>query len=75
MEIKEKSVLIDVQGEVQEIPTDAVVVAVGSKSRQMDEISAYCEANVLPMHIIGDALKARRALNAVAEANEVARLI
>lgn len=75
MEIKEKSILIDVQGEVQEIPADAVVVAVGSKSRPMDEIIVYCEENDLPIHIIGDALKARRALNAVAEANEVARLI
>lgn len=75
LEIKENSVLLDVQGEIKEIQADAVIVAIGSKSRQMDPILAYCEEHSLPVHIIGDALKARRALNAVAEANEVARII
>ncbi len=75
LEIKKKSVVVDVLGDIQEVPADSVVVAVGSRSRQMEDIKTYCAENSLPMHVIGDALKARRALNAVAEANEVARLI
>lgn len=75
MEINEKSIVVEVAGELQEIPADTVVVAIGSKSQQFEDIKTYCEENSLPFHVIGDALLARRALNAVAEANVVARLI
>ncbi len=54
---------------------DSVVAAIGARSRNFDNISAFCEKLQFPCHIIGDAVRARRALNAVAEANEVARAI
>ncbi|RAV00548.1 hypothetical protein [Paenibacillus sp. YN15] len=58
-----------------EYPCDSVVVAIGARSRNLAEISSYCNAKGIPCHVIGDAVRARRALNAVAEANEVARAI
>ncbi len=75
IEIKENAVVIDRMGSIEEVPADSVVVAIGAKSRNFDNISAFCEKLEIPCHIIGDAVRARRALNAVAEANEVARAI
>nr|WP_307992071.1 FAD-dependent oxidoreductase [uncultured Niameybacter sp.] len=75
IEIKEKSIVIEKEGKLEEIPCDSVVVAIGSKARDSKEIVDYCEANHIPYHVIGDALAARRALNCIAEAVEVARKI
>lgn len=75
IEIKEHAVVIDSMGKVMEYPCDSVVVAIGAKSRNFENISSYCDEQGIPCHVIGDALRARRALNAVAEANEVARAI
>lgn len=75
IEIKENAVVIDRMGSVETIPCDSVVVAIGARSRNFESISAFCEKHEIPCHIIGDAVRARRALNAVAEANEVARAI
>lgn len=75
IEIKENAVVIDRMGNVEEIPCNSVVVAIGAKSRNFENISTFCEKLEIPCHIIGDAVRARRALNAVAEANEVARAI
>lgn len=74
-EIKEKSIVIEKEGKLEEIPCDSVVVAIGSKARDSKEIVDYCEVNHIPCHVIGDALVARRALNCIAEAVEVARKI
>ena len=74
-EIKEKSILIEKEGKIEEIPCDSVVVAIGSKARDSKEIVDYCEVSNIPCHVIGDALQARRALNCIAEAVEVARKI
>lgn len=74
-EIKEKSILIEKEGKLEEIPCDSVVVAIGSKARDSKEILDYCEISHIPCHVIGDALAARRALNCIAEAVEVARKI
>lgn len=75
VEIKKDAVVIENNGELQEIPSDSVVIAIGAKSRASNDIVEYCEKNNIPHHIIGDAVRARRALNAVAEAAEVARSI
>lgn len=75
VEIKENSVVIDRMGNLEEIPCEFVVVAIGAKSRNFDNIITYCKENNINTHVIGDAVRARRALNAVAEANEVARII
>lgn len=75
IEIKDNAVIVDRMGSLQEIPCDYVVSAVGAKSRGFDDIREYCGKEEIPLHIIGDAQRARRALNAVAEANEVIRRI
>lgn len=75
VEIEEKSVVIEKDGNIEKLPCDSVVVAIGARSRNFDSISKYCEEKGIPYHAVGDAVRARRALNAVAEASEVARNI
>lgn len=75
IEIKEKAVVVEQIGGQHEIHCDYVVVAIGSKSRSFEVLHDYCKEIGIPVHVIGDALRARRALNAVVEANEVARTI
>ncbi|WP_195263919.1 MULTISPECIES: NAD(P)/FAD-dependent oxidoreductase [unclassified Clostridium] len=75
IEIKEKSIVIDKNGEIKEVPCDSVIVAIGARSRNFEEISDYCKENNIPYHVIGDAVRARRALNCIEEASEVARKI
>jgi pyruvate/2-oxoglutarate dehydrogenase complex dihydrolipoamide dehydrogenase (E3) component len=75
IEIEEKSVVIEKDGKLEKLPCDSVIVAIGAKSRNFDDISKYCEEKNIPFHVVGDAVRARRALNAVAEASEVARVI
>lgn len=73
--IEEDSVLIEKDGELQRIPADTVVMAVGSKARDKKALVDYLEQRSIPYHVIGDAVKARRALNAIWEGAEVARQI
>ncbi|WP_438432078.1 bile acid Fe-S flavoenzyme BaiCD [Gorillibacterium sp. sgz500922] len=75
VEIKEHAVVVEHGGRLQEYPCDSVVVAIGARSRDFGSVAAYCAEQRIPCHVIGDAVRARRALNAVAEANEVARAI
>ncbi len=75
VEIKENAVIVEKDNKLEEIPCDSVVIAVGARSRVSDELSTYCKENNIPFHIIGDAIQARRALDAIAEAAEVARAI
>ena len=75
VEIKEKSIVIDRNGVAEEVPCDSVIVAIGARSRNFESISDYCKENSIPYHVIGDAVRARRALNCIEEASEVARRI
>lgn len=75
VEITEDNVIIERDGVKEELPCDYVVVAIGARARNFDSIKAYCEANHIKYHVIGDAVRARRALNATAEAAVVARAI
>lgn len=75
IEIKEKAVVLEIMGHITEHPCDSVVVAIGARSRNFESIDTFCREQGIPCHVIGDAVRARRALNAVAEANEVARAI
>ncbi len=75
IEIKESSVVIDNKGSIEEIECDSVVVSIGAKSRKFNEISDYCDKNNIKYYTIGDVVRARRALNCIAEAVEVARQI
>lgn len=74
-EIKEHSIEIEREGVTQELACDYVVLAVGTVSKDYEEIKQYSENNQIPYYVIGDALKARRAIDAIAEAAEVARVI
>ncbi|ABW19850.1 bile acid Fe-S flavoenzyme BaiCD [Alkaliphilus oremlandii] len=75
VEIREDVVVIEKDGNLQEIPCNSVVIAIGARSRNSDDLKAYCDENKIPHYTIGDALRARRALNGTAEAGEVARKI
>ncbi|MNV93800.1 NADH oxidase [compost metagenome] len=75
LEINEVGVVIETQGEISTYPCDSVVVAIGAKSRNYENLHTFCEEQHIPIHVIGDALQARRALNAVSEAHEIARMI
>lgn len=74
-EIKAASVVVETAGERKEIACDYVVTAVGTVPGNHDEIKTYCDQHKIPYHVIGDAKQARRALDAIAEAAEVARAI
>jgi 2,4-dienoyl-CoA reductase-like NADH-dependent reductase (Old Yellow Enzyme family)/thioredoxin reductase len=75
IEIKEGLITVAKDGELQDITCDYVVTAIGSKPRDHEEIKNYCINNEIPFYIIGDAVKARRAIDAIEEAVEVARSI
>lgn len=75
VEIRENAVVIETIGGREIIPADSVVVAVGAKSRSVEALRAKCGEKNIPCHVIGDAVRARRALNATAEAAAVARAI
>ncbi|SET03757.1 FAD-dependent oxidoreductase [Paenibacillus sp. NFR01] len=75
LEINEQGVVIEHQEEISVYPCDSVIVAIGAKSRNYEGLHNFCNEHNIPIHVIGDALRARRALNAVSEAHEVARMI
>ena len=74
-EIRDKSIVVEKDGKNELLSCDHVVIAVGSKPENYDEIKNYCEEKNVPYYIVGDAKQARRALNAIAEAAETARII
>lgn len=75
IEIKDNSVVIETKEGRDEIKADNVIVAIGAKSRSTAELCGKCKDKDIPCHVIGDAVRARRALNATAEAARVARAI
>ena len=75
LEIKDKSVVIERQGKIEELPCDWVVIAIGSKPNDYSDLKAFCEQKGIPYYVIGDAVAPRRAIDAIAEAAEVARKI
>ena len=75
VEIKEGSVVVEKDGKTQELSADSVVIATGARSRAFEELTSYCKEKGIPYYVVGDALSPRRALNAIAEAVEVAMQI
>ncbi len=75
VEIKEKNVVVQTENGLDEIPADHVIMAVGAASRSSDAIQKACEMRKIPYYTIGDAVQARRVLNATAEAAAIARAI
>ena len=72
LEIQEKAVVVEEDGVQKELDADSVVIAVGAKARATQELEEVCKKEKIPCHIVGDAVKARRALNAIHEAFSVA---
>lgn len=62
-------------GCTESIHCDYVVVDIGAKARRCDDITSFCNEQGIAYHVIGDAVRARRALNATAEAATIARAI
>lgn len=75
LEIKENSVVVEQDGNQREIPIDSVVLAIGSISRDLMAITALCDAVGIPYHTVGDAKKVTRAMEAIADAADVAMKI
>lgn len=73
VEIAADHVVVDIKGEMSEIPCESVVIAVGSKANPSEWIVDYCNKNNIPFKTVGDALQARRALQAVHEGVAAAR--
>ena len=75
VEILENAVVVETEGRREEIPAQTVVAAVGATSRPSAALEEKCRKLGIPCHVIGDAVRARRALDATAEAAAVARMI
>lgn len=71
-EITEHSVKYEQSGESFELKCDSVVLAAGARSLPHADISEACDRHQIPWHLVGDAIQARRALNAIAEGVEIA---
>ncbi len=65
--ITPEGILVEQDGVESVIPCDSVVMAVGSKSRPTTELENACKELNIRYFVIGDAVQARRALNATAE--------
>lgn len=73
--INEEGVIVMNPAKEFTIPCENIIVAVGSRSNSTDALVKACEELRIPYHIVGDAKKARRAINAVEEAFLVAKEI
>ncbi|MEG0508052.1 MAG: FAD-dependent oxidoreductase [Eubacterium sp.] len=70
-----EGVLAEHQGQKEVIPCDSIVIAVGAKSNDSSHLVKICEEKKIPYHIIGDAKRARKALDAIHEGFDVARVL
>ena len=68
MKIREKSVVLEVKGETMEVPADYVVIATGSRAKDSTDLQECCERLGIPVYVIGDAKRARKALDTIYEA-------
>lgn len=75
VEITEEGVVIEIAGKQEVVPGKHVVVAVGSTSVDHTWIEDYCKNRGMECKVIGDAVKARRALQAIQEGVDAALAI
>ncbi len=71
----ETGVIYEQDGENKSIECDYVVIAIGARPRPFQDLHIKCNEMGIPCHVIGDTLKARVALTAVAEGKRTAMLI
>lgn len=74
-EITADTVVVDRAGEKTSLEYDGIVIAVGTTPTDHAVIEQSCAERGIPTHVIGDAVQARRALEAIAEGAELARAI
>ena len=72
VEITPNAVVVEKDGKKEEISCNGAVFAVGSKSNDYSDLKQYCEKSSIPFHIVGDAVKTRKVINAIHEAFFVA---
>lgn len=75
VEIKDGAMVVETGGKLVDLKCDYAVIAIGSKSNDYEDIKSICEKAKIPYYVIGDAAKPRRAIDAIAEAAEIARKI
>lgn len=63
--------MVEQDGQREDIPADVVVIAIGSKSNRFEEIKATCNAQSIALHVVGDAVRPRRVIDAIAESSEL----
>ena len=71
-EIKKGAVIGEKDGNVVEFPCDAAVIAVGARKRDGSSLKGACSRIGCGYLEVGDAVKARRAINATREAFDAA---
>lgn len=74
-EIKKGVVIGEKHGDTVEFPCDAAVIAVGARKRDGSELKEACDRIGCGYFEVGDAVKARRAINATREAFDIAMLL
>jgi pyruvate/2-oxoglutarate dehydrogenase complex dihydrolipoamide dehydrogenase (E3) component len=75
LEIGDGYVLAEKDGQIQKFLCKNVVNAVGVRPRSTEQYENICGKLGIQCHRIGDCIRARRALEAIAEAAEIARMI
>jgi len=73
VEVNEKGVVVEKDGNASVLPADAVILAVGARSVNLLEVPLRDQVNEL--HVIGDAAEPRKITEAVQEGFEIARLL
>jgi len=73
--VRAGSVVVEQHGLTREVPCDTVVLAVGARPDDHTPLARHCARRGIAYHVVGDALRARRALDAIAEANALARAL
>lgn len=74
-EIKDGQLLAEIDGGIKAIPAEYVVQAVGAMPRRQPALEAVCDKNNIPYYFVGNAKATGRAIDAIAEAAELARSI
>ena len=67
VKIEKDAVIAEVEGKLERYPCDGTVVAIGVRSKDATSLEAVCREEDIPYFSLGDAAKARRAINAIAE--------
>lgn len=74
-EVNETGVVIETAEGLKTVSCDSVVLAAGSVSRNSSALEEACEKTGIMFSVIGDAKRARKAIDAIAEGFEIGRTL